>query len=182
VAGMAYAAAFFALYLALAVRAIPRVIRRPRPTVADTDRELLTALVGPCGNRWDVSWIGDGRSPRRLSAATLTDATDQAAAAAVQRHLRRSARAADADFQIALFPHDYAEGPIFDISGGPGAFTAIDKASGRELHGATLEELLQAADSASDLRAGDYMFHWIRPVSDLPPGTVTAGPRNPAYE
>jgi hypothetical protein len=180
VAAMAYAAAFFTFYLALAVRAIPRVVRSPRPTVADTHRELLTALVGRGESRWDVSWIGGSRSPRRLSAASLTDATDQAAAAAVQHCLRRPARAADTDFQIAVFPHDYAKGPIFEISGGPRAFTAIDKASGRELHGATLEELLQAADSAGDLRAGDYMFHWLRPVTDLPFGT--AGPKNPAYE
>jgi hypothetical protein len=80
VAGMAYAATFFALYLALAVRAVPRVMRSPRPASVETDRHLLTALVGRGEKGWDVSWIGDGRSPRRLSAATLSEATDQAAA------------------------------------------------------------------------------------------------------
>lgn len=175
VAGMAYAAMFFALYLALAVRAIPRVIRSPRPAPAYTDRGLLTAVVGPCENGWDVSWTGDGRSPRRLSAVTLTEVTDQAAAAAVQLYMRHPAEAADADFQIALFPHDYDKGPIFDISGAPGAFTATDKSSGDTLSGTTLEELFEAADSASDLRTGDYMFHWNRPVTTLSPGSSAAG-------
>ncbi len=46
---------------------------------------------------------------------------------------------------------------------------------GRELHGATLEDLLEAADSASDPRAGEYMFHWTRPVTALSPGDTAAG-------
>lgn len=175
VAGMAYAATFFALYLSLAVRAIPGVIRSPRPTSAETSRELLTALAGPCDSGWDVSWVSDGRSPSRLNAATLTEVIDQAAAAATQHYLRRPASASDADFQIAIFPHKYTKGPIFDISGGPGAFTATDEFSRRMLYGATLEDLLHAAEAASDLRAGEYMFHWTRPVTALSPGTTAAG-------
>jgi ABC-type phosphate/phosphonate transport system permease subunit len=51
VAGMAYAAMFFALYLALAVlalavRVLPGGIRSPRPAPVNTDRGLLTALTG----------------------------------------------------------------------------------------------------------------------------------------
>jgi hypothetical protein len=136
----------------------------------------LTALVARCENGWDVSWTGDGPSPRRLSAATLTEVTDQAAAVAVQYDLGRPASANDADFQIALFPHNYTKGPIFDISGGPGAFIATDKFSGRTLHGSTLEDLLQAAEEASDLRAGEYMFHWTRPVTALSPRATATGP------
>jgi hypothetical protein len=175
VAGMAYAGAFFALYLALVVRGTPRVIRSPPAASVETDRDLLTALVGPGETGWDVSWIGDGRRPRRLNAATLTEVTDQAAAAAVQHYLRRRAGATNADFQIALFPHDYNKGPIFDISGGLGAFVATDKFSGRTLHGASLEDLLQAAEESSDLRAGEYMFHWMRPVIALPQGSPLPG-------
>src|SRR5258708_33517374 len=48
VAGMAYAATFFALYLWLLMRAIPRVARSPHVASVGTNRELLTALVGPC--------------------------------------------------------------------------------------------------------------------------------------
>ncbi len=134
----------------------------------------LTALVVRSENGWDVSW-SDGRSLPRLSAATLTEVTDQAAAVAARRDLRPPASANDADFQIALFPHDYTKGLIFDISGGPGAFTATDKFSGRMLNGATLEDLLQAAEAASDLRAGEYMFHWTRPVTALSPGATATG-------
>lgn len=175
VAGMAYAAMFCTLYLALAFRAVPRVIRSPRPAPTVTHRRLVTALIGPREEGWDVSWTGDGRCPRRLSAATLTEITDQAAAAVLQLYARDPAEATNADLQIALLPHDYSKGPIFDISGGPGAFTATDKFSGRILHGRTLEDLLDAADAANDSPTRDYMFHWIRPVTALSLGPSAAG-------
>lgn len=197
VAGMAYAATFAALCLALVVRAVPRVIRvhaaapmrsgigragGGQSGVHDKrDPELLTALVGPCDSGWDVSWVSDRRSPGRLSAATLTEVADLAEAAAVQYYLRRPPRAAAAaDFQIALLPHHYAKGPIFEISGGPGGFTAADKASGRVLRGATLEDLLRAAESAGDMRAGEYMFRWTRPIMALSPRATAPrpGPRS----
>jgi hypothetical protein len=174
VAGMAYAAMFFVLYFVLLMRALSKVMRSPPAAVADTDRELLTALVGPCETGWDVSWTGEGRTPARLTAPTLTEVTDQAAAAAVQRYLRHPGEAAKADFQIVLFPRSYTEGPIFEINGRPGAFTATDRLSGRTLNGSTLETLLQAAETADDLQAGEYMFHWNRPVTALP-GTSGAG-------
>jgi hypothetical protein len=140
-----------------------------------SDRDLITAVIGPRESGWHVTWATKGRGLHRLAAATVTEVTEQAAAAAVQHYLRTPARlrATHTDFQIALFPHDYTDGPIFDISGEPGALTGSDTSSGQQLHGATLEDLLEAAESASDLRAGHYMFQWIRPVTALS-GTTTA--------
>jgi hypothetical protein len=137
-------------------------------------RDLLTGLIGPRGSGWDVSWMGDGRLPRRLAAATLTEAADQAAAL----YLRHPAStAAAADFQIALFFYSYTKGPIFKITGGPGMFTAAENDSRRVLRGATLEDLVAAAESARDLRPGEYMFHWIRPVTALAPPPAGSQPR-----
>jgi hypothetical protein len=111
---------------------------------------LLTGLIGPRGSGWDVSWVGDGRLPRHLAAATLTEAVDQAAAVLYLRH--PASTAAAADFQVALFPYHYTKGPIFEITGGPAMFTAAENESDRVLRGATLEDLVAAAESARDLR------------------------------
>ena len=185
VAGMAYAATFAAMCLSLTAWAAIRVVRirlaggqaGGHVKVSEgAHRDLLTGLIGPCRSGWDVSWIGDGRLPRRLVAATLTEAADEAAAAAVALYLRRPAgAAAAANFQIALFPYRYTKGPIFEITGGPGMFTAAENESGRVLRGATLEDLVAAAGSAGDLRPGEYMFHWIRPVTALSPLPPPAG-------
>jgi hypothetical protein len=175
VAAMAYVATFGLVCLVQVARAFPRIMgKTPRAAPAGTGAQLLTALIGPCEKGWDVSWTGAGRGLPRLTAATLTEVADQATAAAAQYYSSRPAQTADSEFQIALFPYYYTKGPIFDISGGPGAFTATDKTSVRELHGATLEDLLRAA-SASDLQAGKYMFHWTRPVTALPTGTSAPG-------
>jgi hypothetical protein len=179
VAGMAYAATFAAMCLALTAWAAVKVVRIRLAggqagghvkVPEGAHHDLLTGLIGPRGSGWDVSWAGDGRLPGRLAAATLTEAADEAAVAVAALYLRRPASAAAAaDFQIALFPYRYTKGPIFEITGGPGMFTAAGNDSGRVLRGATLEDLVAAAESAGDLRPGEYMFHWIRPVAALPP-------------
>lgn len=174
VAGMAYAATFAVLCLALTVWAARVMVRRHRAdghvTIPEhADHDLLTALIGPRRSGWDVTWVGDGRLPRHLAAATLTEAADQAAAAVVRHYLRHPASAVAAEFQIALYPHPYTNGPIFEISGGSGMFIADATESSTVLQGATLEDLVTAAESASDLRPGNYMFRWLRPVSALSP-------------
>jgi hypothetical protein len=70
----------------------------------------------------------------------------------------------------SIFPWDYDSGPIFDITGGPGAFTARDIQGLRRetVHGATLEDLVASVESMPEPAAGESMFRWVRSVSALP--------------
>jgi hypothetical protein len=128
--------------------------------------DLLTALIGPNGNGWSVTWIRVGGTPRPLSAPTLTAAAEQAAAAAARRWQSRPP-CATAELTLAIYPKGDKRGPILEVSGAPGTFTATNPESGTTVHGATLEDLLAAAHRAVEPPAGGFILHWTRPITAL---------------
>ena len=131
---------------------------------------LITGLAGPRKGGWSVTWVCAGRAPDRIHAPSLSQAA-AAATAEVAALFAAGALAAGAatEFQLAIYPWPYHGGPIFEITGYPGDFTARDSTSdgGASLHGATLEDLLTAAQQMPGGHGA--MFRWARPVSALPP-------------
>lgn len=129
---------------------------------------LLTGVAGP-GKQggWSVSWAGDGAHPPRIHAASLTEAAGQAASAVATLYARHPP-VVGAELQLAIYPWGYHGGAMFDITGHAGAFTALDiQGSGRSVTGATLEDLVDAVRSITDIAQDDSMFRWIRQVAAL---------------
>jgi hypothetical protein len=134
------------------------------PAPAGPPPGLITGRAGPRKNGWSVTWAGAGRVPAPVHAPSLSLAATVASAAVASLFARGTVGAAT-EFQLAIYPWPYHGGPVFDITGAPGRFTAQDGAT--SVHGATLEDLLTAAQR---LPAGHgAMFRWTRPVSALPP-------------
>jgi hypothetical protein len=129
---------------------------------------LITAAVGhDNGGGWMVTWAGDGLWPPRVAAATLTETADQTEAAVAALYAEYPP-VPDAELQFVFYPWDYKSGPIFDITGNPGDFTARDTKDGdRSVSGATLEDLVEAVRQRADVPDGDSMFRWIRKVASL---------------
>jgi hypothetical protein len=148
------------------------IIFRPReagsrgwrdPAPAGPQPGLITGLAGPRKNGWSVTWVSAGRTPAPLHAPSLSLAATAASAAVASLFGPGTADAATG-FQLAIYPWPYHGGPVFEITGAPGDFTARHDAA--SVHGATLEDLLAAAQR---LPAGHgAMFRWTRPVSALP--------------
>ena len=97
---------------------------------------------------------------------------DQAASAVAALYARTSP-IAGAELQLAIYPWTYDGGPdggpIFDIDGYPGSFTARDiQGSDRMVNGATLEDLVAAVEHMPDIPIGHSMFRWIRQIASLP--------------
>jgi hypothetical protein len=135
-----------------------------------TPGALITALVGPHKNGgWVVTWTGDGAWPPRVEAATLNETTDQAVAAVAALYAEHPP-VPDAELQFAFYPWGYKNGPVFDITGKPGALTARDtQGSELSVSGATLEDLVEAVRQRSDVPDDNSMFRWVRKVSSLQP-------------
>ena len=130
---------------------------------------LITGVVGPeKKGGWSAIWVGDGACPRRVKAPTLTQVADQAASAVAALYARTSP-IAGAELQLAIYPWTYGGGPIFDIDGYPGSFTARDiQGSDRMVNGATLEDLVAAVEHMPDIPIDHSMFRWIRQIASLP--------------
>jgi hypothetical protein len=125
---------------------------------------LITGLAGPRKNGWSVTWVCAGRVPAPIHAPSLSLAATVASATVASLFAHGTVDAAT-EFQLAIYPWPYHDGPVFDITGGPGSFTARDGAT--SVPGATLEDLIAAAQR---MPAGHgAMFRWTRPVSALPP-------------
>jgi hypothetical protein len=152
-----------------------------RPPAASAGRppELLTGFISPGRRGWAVTWVGEGRIPQRVTAATLTATADEATGAAARLY-RHWPAGAGAQLQLAICPESYRSGPTLEVAGAPGAFTATDPHSGKIFQGAALEDLI--ADVEVDGAAiGDFMLHWTRPVTTLsPPVSGTGHPPAPA--
>ncbi len=141
--------------------------------------ELLTGFISPGRRGWAVTWAGQGRIPQRLSAATLTATADEAAAAAARLY-RQWPASTGAQLLLAICTESYRSGPVLEVAGAPGAFTATDPRSGKIFHGAALEDLIDAHEE-DGTGAGDVMLHWTRPVIALsPPMPRTGHPPAPA--
>jgi hypothetical protein len=130
---------------------------------------LITGVIGPDKKGgWSVSWAGDGAWPPPIQATSLTQAADRAASAAAALYAKHPPMA-DAELQLAIYPWDYKDGAIFDISGDVGALTARDiQGSDRSVSGATLEDVVEAVRQMTDIPDGHSMFRWIRQVASLP--------------
>jgi hypothetical protein len=136
--------------------------RDPAPTGPQPG--LITGLAGPRKNGWSVTWAGAGRLPAPVHAPSLSLAATVASAAVAGLFARGTVDAAT-EFQLAIYPWPYRDGPVFDITETPGGFTARDGAT--SVQGATLEDLLTTAQR---MPAGHgAMFRWTRPVPTLPP-------------
>lgn len=127
---------------------------------------LITATVGPGKNGgWSVSWAGDGVWPAQVQAASLTEAVDQAAAAAAGLYAEYPP-VPDAELQFAIFPWGYQGGPMFDVTGDAGALTARDiQGSDRSVSGGSLEDLVEAVRQLPGGPDDDSMFRWVRTLS-----------------
>jgi hypothetical protein len=130
---------------------------------------LLTCLVFAKADIWEGSWMSDNtrKEPPEFEAASLTEAVDQAAAAA--RELWSTLPPVPgAELDFAIYPWRYGKnGAIYDISGKSGDFTARDiQGSDREVRAASLEGLVEALGREP---AGDIaMLRWRRPFAELP--------------
>jgi hypothetical protein len=137
--------------------------RRQRSEVAD----LLTGTITAAKDGWRVLWWGDGATPPSLIAATLTEAANQAVAAAAALYAANPP-VPGAELQLAIYPGGYAKGaPMFDIGGGPGHFVARGSHGGdRVVEAASLESLVCLVARMPD--GNTSMFRWICQVTELP--------------
>ena len=128
----------------------------------------VACLVSAERDGWQVSWIGEGKNePAEFEAASLTEATDQAARAALALYAV-GPRPPGADLQFAIYPWDYGRnGAIYDISGSAGKFKARGiVGSEREIAAESLEGLVAAL--RQEPRGDTAMLQWIRPFAGLP--------------
>ncbi len=144
---------------------MPLFRRKADPALA----RVLTCLVFAKSDSWEVGWMSDNtkKEPPEFEAASLTEAVDQAATAA-QALWSTLPPIPGAEIDFAIYPWPYGRnGAIYDISGGPGGFTARDiQGSDREVRAASLEALVE---TLSREPAGDIaMLRWRRPFADLP--------------
>lgn len=137
---------------------------------AGAQGDLLTALIGQDkAGGWSVTWVSDGKTPKKLSAPTLTASAERAAAAAVEL-LANQRASTTAELQLAIYPGPYQSGPIWEITESAGGLTATCPGSAMTSNAATLEDLLTAIQAAPDMDSNDFMLHWTRPITALPMG------------
>jgi hypothetical protein len=138
---------------------------------ADQGRDVLTAVLLRYHRRaWRLMWIGAGKDMRDRDIRAPTPATAAAEATSIVAELYRGSPAsATTDFMLFIFGRRmpvYDKGPQLLVSGEPGRLTATDMPDESALHGATLDDLLAAAD-ANPAEPGDYGIRWTRPVPAL---------------
>jgi hypothetical protein len=131
--------------------------------------DLITGVVGRENDgAWSAFFISEGLEPAKVRAWTLTEVTDQAAAAVASLYSKHPP-VEGAELQLAIYPWDYRGGPIFDISGRRGSYTAQDiQGSDIAVQGATLEDLVSTVEQMPDAGVTKSMFRWIRPIGSLP--------------
>lgn len=133
--------------------------------------DLMTGIVGPDKKGgWSVIWVSDGPCPTEVRAPTLTEAVDQACAAAAELYARHPQSPA-AELQLAIYPWKFRDGPMFDISGQPGRFTALDiqEICAAPIGGGTLEDLVAAMEQMPGAGRDNSMLRWVRAMSSLAP-------------
>lgn len=132
---------------------------------------ILSASPGDRDGEWEVIWVGDGggcKEPRKFVAASLSEAAGQATTSALALYAVGEL-APDAELQFAIYPWDYGKNaPIFDVSGGPGSFTATNMFddSAPVVSAGTLEELV--AEVGRQPEGAAAMLRWGRPFAGLP--------------
>jgi hypothetical protein len=135
---------------------------RNRQPVADDPN--LGGFVEEGDDGWRVSWDeGGGNNPPELQAASLTEVTDLATAAALARP-----RPSGGVLAFAIYPRKSGKkGVLYDVTSSPGQFTARDmQGSHREVGAANLDELL--AEVRQQAGPDIAMLRWVRPFGELP--------------
>lgn len=130
---------------------------------------LITGIAGPeKDGGWSVSFVSDGLEPAEVRTWTLTEALDGAAAAVASLYAEHPP-VEGAELQLAIYPWDYRGGPMFDVAGQHGSFTARDlQGSDVAVQGATIEDLVTEVERKPDVPPKNSMFRWIRPIASLP--------------
>ncbi|MEV0717023.1 hypothetical protein [Asanoa sp. NPDC050611] len=135
-----------------------------------TPAALITGVAGVDEDGgWTAFFIsGGGPEPVNVRGGTLTEVVDVAADAVAGLYAVHPP-VEGAELQLAIYPWDYHGGPIFEVAGQPGSFSARDiQGTDLAVHGATLEELVTAVERLPASPAGNAMLLWIRPVAALP--------------
>ena len=129
---------------------------------------VISAGTGRHANEWEVIWVGQGgKDPKRLVATSLSDAAEQATAAALA-HFAAGQLVPEAELQFAIYPWDYGKmAPMYDITAEAGQYRAHDiVADSPDIAAPTLEELVeQVAVQPGGTQA---MLRWVRRFEDLP--------------
>jgi hypothetical protein len=129
---------------------------------------LITAVAGrEKEGGWSVFFVSEGLEPREVRAWTLTEVIDGAVAAVASLYAKHPP-VDGAELLLAIYPWEYRRGPMLDIAGQQGSFSARDLHGGLVVRGATLEELVTALERAPGVPPNDSMFRWIRPIASLP--------------
>lgn len=138
---------------------------KPAPTAPAA---LTTGVLSRDGGQWSVTWLGAGLLPAPSAAPGLTAAADRAATE-LATLLAGHPPVPGAELQLAIYPWDFDDGPIFDVAGGPGGFTARDLVGQHPepVAGATLEDLVAAVAPLPGAGEGKAMFRWVRAAAAL---------------
>jgi hypothetical protein len=159
--------------LAAAIRACAPAVRLVTVGPETTHMQLsplITGVVSSGVDGWSVTWTGGGPTPAPLHAESLSAAIGQASATVASLYASYPANPG-AELQFAIYPWNYQDGPIFDISGSPGRFGARDlENSLPAVGGATLEDLVAAVEQMPGAGPEHSMLRWVRQVSSVPTG------------
>jgi hypothetical protein len=144
---------------------MPLFRRKTDPLLARTLTCMLTAADGV----WAISWLSDNikKEPPEFEAASLTEAVEQASTAALALWSTQPL-IPDAQLDFAIYPRRGGKiDAIYEISGGPGDFTAREfQGSNREVRAPSLDGLVEAVSREP---GGDAaVLRWVRPFAELP--------------
>jgi hypothetical protein len=130
---------------------------------------LITGIAGPeTDGGWSVSFVSDGLAPADVRARTLTEVIDGAVAAVASVYAGHPP-VDGAELQLAIYPWKYDDGPMFDVTGQQGSFSARDiQGSDLAVQGDTLEDLVLAIERTPEVPPNNSMLRWIRSIASLP--------------
>ncbi len=94
-------------------------------------------------------------APASLRAGSLSDAAQRAASAVAGLYASLPPHPG-AELQLTIYPREYRDGPIFDVSGSPGGFAPREQFSGGA--GGALEDLVAAVEPMPEAGPGHCMF------------------------
>lgn len=130
---------------------------------------MITGVAGPeMDGGWSVFFISEGLEPADVRAWTLTEVIDSAAAAVASLYAKHPP-VDGAELQLAIYPWNFDDGPILDVAGKQGSFSARDiQGTDLAIQGATLEDLVTAVERMPGVPPDNSMLRWIRPIASLP--------------
>jgi hypothetical protein len=129
--------------------------------------ELVTCVVGRDGQRWDVSWASDGKTPADFTEVSLSAALDKACAQVASLYANKP-QAAKAELQFAIYPWPGNPGDvILDITTEAVEWVATDiQGSGITFRSTSPDALVEDGERYLP-DTSKAMLRWIRRVSDV---------------